>query len=206
MKKILVISTLISAALAIIVLVVSAILSFTVVKPTTDQINRKLARKFTKVVNIPEVMPPQTRNFYETIYIWEMETNQQEVVGVRFRHATGFDGKSKEQEATLELPEPGDPSIFNKVLPAVIADDQSLLGALDPKKASFEPNSVAGYKTYKLAVKPETNQTVSITWIFDNDYITEDARNEYQKLAKFPLPVLKFLYLFQKTIFELMAS
>lgn len=190
-----------------IILVISLlIISFAYVKPTTDQINRKLAQKFAKIVGIPPPVPPQTRNFYETIYFWEMETPQLEVVGVRFRHSTGFDGELNKMEATLELPENGDPSVFNKVLPAVIVDNQSLLSALDPEKASFDRNPQAGYSTFRVAIKPETGQTIQITWNFEKEFLTKDAKQDYQKLSKIPLPILKILYFVQKTILDVMGS
>ncbi len=206
MKKIVIILFAGFFAAVVILSTIAVIVSFTVVKPTTDTINRKVAQKFAGIVSIPPPLPPQTRNFYETIYFWEMETPQQEVVGVRFRHSTGFDGELNEMEATLELPENGDPSVFNKVLPAVVADSQSLLAALDPKKANFGPNPQAGYSTFRLAIKPETGQTIQITWNFEKEFLTGDAKQNYQKLSKFPLAILKILYLIQKTTLDVMGS
>jgi len=176
--------------------------SFTYIKPATEAINLKLAKKFAKVVRIPKI-PPQTTSFGETLYFWEMETTAAEVVGVNFRHSTGFSKSQDKIEAILELPPSGDASIFAKVLPAIVADSQSLSASQDIEKANFDANKEAGYLSIRLSVKPETKQTTRIIWNFDKNYFLEDISDEYAKLQRIPEPVLKNLYLFQKLIIDL---
>lgn len=206
MKKRLLIALGIVFFLAFVIIIISLVLAFSVVKPTTDTINKKLAQKLTNVIKIPEIVPPQTKNFEETVYFWEMETTEHEVVGVRFIHDTGLVKDKDTIEATLEIPPNGDPSIFNKVLPAIISDNQSLTSAEDPKKANLAANSEVGYSEIKLYVKPQTSQTNRIVWTFDKKSLTADFDKDYQKLTGLPYFVLKNLYLLQKTIFDLMGA
>lgn len=188
------------------VVIISLVLAFSVIKPTTDTINKKLAQKLAKVIKIPEIVPPESKNFNETTYFWEMETREGEVIGVRFRHDTGF-VKGKDQiEAVLEIPPDGDPSIFNKVMPAIISDSQSLTSAQDIEKANFSANQEKGYSSLQLFIKPQTKQTNRIVWTFDKKSLTADFDKDYQKLTGLPYFVLKNLYLLQKTIFDLMGA
>lgn len=206
MKKLLV-AVALSTALLIILPVAAIVYSFTTVKPTTQSINQDLAEYFSKVIYIPKVgIPPPIQGYNETIYFWEMETLEKEVVGVRLKHDTAFAKNQNVITLTLEKEEKGDPSIFNKVLPAVIADKQSLDAATDPKKANLAPNPNAGYKSIKLLVLPQTGQTAQVVWEFEKSKLPDDLKSKYQKLGNLPSPILKFLYTLPHFILSLFSA
>lgn len=206
MKKILIIGFLAIFLVVIIAVILAVIIAFIVIRPTTEAINEKLAGKFAAIVFIPEGIPPPNRTFSETVYFWEMETVQNEVTGVRFRYTTSFNRESQTIEVTLEMPEEGDPSIFNKVLPAVIADRQSLEATKDIEKANLSANEQAGFSNLKLAVRPETKQTVKISWSFEKANLEDDLKNLYSKLDKYPEPILKVLYEFPSLVMGLLSA
>jgi hypothetical protein len=193
-KKKLLIAAVVAILILIFLLVATIISSFTVVKPTTQSIDQKLAQKMASIVRIPQGIPLPSHDFEETVYFWEMETLEKEVIGVRFKYQTGFSKNEDKIEAVLEMPEKGDPSIFNKVLSAVIADRQSLEAAQDPQKANLSVNQSVGYQQIRLAVKPETKQTIKIIWDFDKTSLGEDLHRDYLKLERFPTFLLKILY------------
>lgn len=172
----------------------SVIYSFSVIKPTTDAINKNLAKHFAKIVYIPQGIPPPSRDFNEITYFWEMETPAKEVTPIRFKYHTGFPKNQHTIQAILELPEGGDPSIFGKVMPAVIADRRSLESARDPDKANLAANSEAGYSALKLTVTETTSQTVKIIWDFEKGSFDEETRRLYRKLDKLPEPLTRILF------------
>ena len=143
--------------------------------------------------SLPQGIGPSL-DFDKTDYFWEMEMPEHEVVGVRLSHNTAFQKDQNIIYLTLEKEEKGDPSIFNKVLPAVIADPQSLAAAQDPPKANLGANTKYAYNNIKLATKPETNQTTKITWEFEKSKLPDDLKEQYQKLDSIPPSLLKFLY------------
>ena len=206
-KKAIIISVVSIAVFLIVAVVAAVVISFTQVKPTVENINQKLSQQvLAKVVRIPEMIAPPIRGFDEVIYFWEMETIEKEVTGVKFRYTPAFAKNQNTIEATLEMPEGADPSIFNKVLPAIITDSQSLNSANEIEKANLSPNEIAGYEKIKLAVKPQTKQTILITWEFSKSKLPKDVADEYSKLAKYPLPVLKILYGLPHFVFGLLSG
>ncbi len=206
MKKILIIGFLAIFLAVIVAAILAVVIAFIVIRPTTEAINEKLARKFAAIVFIPEGIPPPSRSFGETVYFWEMETVQNEITGVRLRYTTSFNRESQTIEVTLEMPEEGDPSIFNKVLPAVIADRQSLEATKDIEKANLSANEQAGFNKLKLAVRPETKQTVKISWNFEKANLGDDLKNLYSKLDKYPEPILRVLYAFPNLVIGLLSG
>lgn len=206
MKKIIVIVIAVSAIGSIVTLATLIYSSFSKIKPAAETINKDLAAHFKKIVRIPELIPPPIQNFEETAYFWEMETIENEVIGVRFKHTTGFAKDQKTIIATLEMSENGDPSIFTKVLPAIIVDKQSLDSALDVKKANFSPNEEAGYKSFKLAVDQKNNQTIKISWEFEKSKLNENLLASYAVLAKHPQQILELLYNIPKFAQSLFAG
>lgn len=205
MKKFLIIFILATIFLGFLLVIAAIIASFTIVKPATEQVNQKLVQKFEKVVHIPEGIPPPIRGFEETVYFWEMETPQNEVGAVRFRYTPGFSKNQSNIEAVLEMPQGGDPSIFNKFLPAIIADERSLKSALDPDKADLSPNEEVGYQQIKILLTSQTKQTVTITWVFEKATLGEVSQ-EYDKLAKIPAPLLKVLHSLPHLILGLLSA
>lgn len=189
---------LITAGLAFILLVVIFIyavyISFKTIKPTTEAINNDLEKQFSKIIYFPKGIPRPSYDFNETRYLWEMETPSGEVTSIKVKYNPEFLKDEKRIQLSLEMPENGDPSLFNKVMPAVVADKQSLDSALDPKKANLGPNKNAGYENINLTTKPETNQTIQIVWNFKKEDLSEELKSKYQKLSSYPKPILKFLY------------
>lgn len=194
MSKKIVISVSLLFLVLILFPIVAVIYSFAVVKPTTDAINKNLAKYFGKIVYIPEGIPPPIQGFDEIIYFWEMETPAREVTPVRFKYNTGFPKNQHTIQAILELPEGNDPSIFNKVMPAVIADRESLESARDPQKANLGANQQAGYSALNLALTPTTNQTVKIIWNFEKRAFDEETQKLYRKLEKLPEFLTRILF------------
>lgn len=193
MKKLLVAAGALS--LIFIILAVAAIIySFSTVKPTAQAINQDLAEYFSKVIYIPKGIPPPIQGWQGTIYFWEMETPQNEVGGIRLKHDTAFSKNQKTIKLILEKEEKGDPSIFLKVLEAVIADKQSLDSARDPQKANLSANREVGYNNIKLSIIPATSQTTQIIWEFDKSNLPQTLQAKYQKLESIPEPLLRFLY------------
>ena len=145
MKKITLIVLISSALILVSLLIAAIVISFTVIKPTADSINQKLTKKFAKIVRIPEGIPPPVRGIDTTSYFWEMETLEKEVTGVRFMFDPAFASYKKEIVAILEMPEGSDASIFNKVLAAVVSDNQTVESARNIEKANLSANKEAGY-------------------------------------------------------------
>ena len=205
MKKILVISAGGIFALFIILIIAAVILSFAVVKPTTEKINQKLQEKFDRVVHVPVGIQPPNYSFDETSFFWEMETIEKEVTGIKFRFNTGFSQNQEKLEVILEMPEGNDPSIFNKVLPAIIGDKQSLDSAKDVEKANLSANEKAGYSQIKILTLPNSKQTTKISWEFEKRNSGEDLSSLYSKLD-YPEPLLKFLYGLPHLILGLLSA
>lgn len=182
----------------LLVLLIAEILSFKVVKKTTDQINKGLNKQFQQLVFIPEVVPPSYRGYYQTTYRWEMETPQKEVIKVVFTHDTGISKSQNKIVATLSMEPGADASLFNKVLPAVIADKQALGSAQDQEHANLQANDQIGYD--KITLEPVANDKTKvskITWEFQKDKLTKSEESLYRKLNNFPEPLLKILYSLQ---------
>ncbi len=194
MKKIVIFSLATLFLVAATFISVSLYLSFKIVRPTTHQINKDLAAYLTRVVWIPQGIPRPIDDYKETIYSWEMETLAKEVTGINFKYTTVYSKNDQTLEATLVMPELGDPSIFDKVLPAVISDKQSLDSAIDPQKANLTANPTVGYKSIKLSVTPTSSQTIKIVWEFNKNELPENLKASYHKLENYPEPLLRFLY------------
>lgn len=194
MKKAIILSIILGAVLFVAAISFSIYLGFKLVKPATQAINKGIASDLSKIVRIPEGIAPPMQDFNQTIYSWEMETPAGEVTGVTFKYTPSFTRKDDKIIATLEMPENGDPSIFNKVIEAIIADEQSLSAARDPQKANLTANGKSGYNSIKLAVSPKSGQTTKITWEFDKKNLSKQLNSSYSQINKVPNFSLKFLY------------
>lgn len=192
---------------AIVAFIVALVISFKVVKQTTDTVNKNLNKKFQEIVRIPKPVAPSYKSFELTTYSWEMETQEKEITTVTFTHDTGFSKKQDKILATLAMQPGGDPSLFNKVLPAVVSDTQAVLSVQDLEHANLGPNDQIGYQKIELTpVEGNAGQTAKITWQFDRSSLTKDYGELYRKLDKFPQPILKFLYLLQKATIALLSG
>lgn len=204
MKKIIVVVLISTILLVVTLLVTALIVGFTVVKPTTDTINRALVKEhFSKIVRIPEDIPRPVPSFHEPHYYWEMETLQGEITGVYFKFMPAYSKEESKMTASLSMPQSGDPSLFTKVLPAIIVDKQSLESALDPQKANLNANPQVGYTSLKLAVNPKTSQTILITWEYNKSSLGEDLNTLYANLSKFPPLILTILFTLTQASLEL---
>lgn len=183
-----------TAFLIIIIVTAWAIyISFSTVKPTTESINKNLLITFGKIVRIPDVIPPSL-DFSQVAYLWEMETLDKEVIEVRFTYTPSYASQDQEITAVLEMTEKGDPSIFDKVLPALIADDQSLNTARDPQRANFGPSERAGYSKLEITKDSRGDKTIKLSWIYQKENLDENLKNDYQKIGTLPDSALKILY------------
>lgn len=205
MKKTLVVISASLATILLLILAVALIISFKVVKTASDSVNTKLLSHFSKLIRIPETIARQNRTFDETVMHWEMETLEREVVGVNLRYNPGFSKNQDKIEVFLEVEENGDVSLFNKVLPALVIDKQSLTSALDPQKADLSANPEVGYSSIKLSIKPQTSQTARIMWEFDKSKLSEISE-QYAKLAKYPEPLIKVLLILPKLTFRVLGA
>lgn len=206
MKKIIIISTIIFVLVTILILVAIVVISFKEIKPTVDSINSDLAKKFTNIVYIPDGIPGPAKMLGETLYSWEMETPQKEVTAVQFSFTPAFFRDQDEIVATLTAPENSDLSIFNKVMPAVVSDQQALRSAQDPLKASLAANPQIGYEELKLGVSQKNGQTEKIIWKFKKSNLNEELITKYKKLEKYPTPILKILYSVPSLVVSLFKS
>ena len=117
-----------------------------------------------------------------------------------------FLASEKEIVAILEMPDGSDASIFNKVLAAVVADQQTAKSAQDVEKANLGANSQAGYRKIDLSIKPDTNQVIRITWTYKKKDLGDDLVGDYQKLSKYPKPIFGLLFGLPGLILGLLAS
>lgn len=200
----------ITAILALVLILVSLaiftiIVSFKVVKQTTDKINLALKEDLQRIIRIPEVIPPETKSFGQTVYLWEMETREGEITKVRFTHDTAFSKKTDKINATLEMEPSADPSLFNKVLPAVISDQQTIISIIDPSKLNLSANPQVGYDQIKLTIN-DKSQVVKIDWEFNKNIFVEKRNELYTKIYSYPESLLTFLYKLQRGILLIFSA
>ncbi len=192
--------------LTIFLIITIIIISFKIVKQTTDSINFALKKDFQKVVRIPDVIPPETKGFNKTVYIWEMVTNEEEITKVKFTHDTAFIKSSEKINATLEMPPGSDPSIFFKVLPAVVADPQTIISITDEKRLNLAANSDAGYSSIQLFADEKSQKIVKVVWEFDKTAFVDKNSNLYNKIYNYPEPLLHILYKIQRGILLIFST
>src|SRR4030042_2321166 len=206
MKKFILISFGLIIIFLIIIFSLVIYFSFFKVKPTADALNYKLAEKFSKIVRIPTGLPRPQKSYAKTSYYWEMETLQKEAVGVKFEFDPAYTPGQEIITLILDMPQGGDPSVFHKVLPAVISDSQSLTAASDPQKADFEGNKEAGYTSIKVYRDQNNVKTVRIIWEFNKADFDENIKNLYAQLDKYPHSLLKIFIILPIMARELIAG
>ena len=206
MKKFFLTSAGILLTILFIVFVIALIISFKFVKQTTDLINADLKNQLARVIKIPKESQPTHRNFETTIYSWEMETNQNEITTVIFKHDTGFSRYQEKIVASLEMEQVGDSSLFNKVLPAIVSDKQTLTSLADIEKVNLGPNSTTGYNKVDLfRIEGSSEQVSKISWEFNKDTIGKSSLPLYSKLSKYPQRLIRALYWLQRATLILLS-
>lgn len=187
----------IAFGLFIFLFVIIVVFSFTYVKKNTDAVIRYERDVLVNLVRIPNAIPPSNPSFESISYVWEMETLQKEVVSVRLIHQTGFSKDKDKILAILEKPENADSSVFDKVLPAVVADKSTL----DTAFSSDQKTSIWGNGTiYNFAkIERDNNQkVVRIIWEIDKNKVSSESETNFKKLNSLPAGFLKTLYNIQK--------
>ena len=171
------------------------VFAFTKIKPTAEKINQKLTDKFQKIVRIPTNIVIAKYTFDSTLYIWEMTTPQNEAVPVSFNYNPDFLRTQGKTQATLEMVSGGDPSIFDKVSAAVIADQKTLKAVQDTANADFSPNEEIGYTSYKFFYDTRTGKIVKIVWEFEKQSLVDsETKNLYTQLNSLPPQAVRALY------------
>ena len=171
------------------------VFAFTKTKPTAEKINQKLTDKFQKIVRIPTNIVIAKYTFDSTLYIWEMTTPQNEAVPVSFAYNPDFLRTEVKTQATLEMVQGGDPSIFDKVSAAVIADQKTLKSVQDTEHADFSPNPQIGYTNFKFFYDAEKGKVVKIVWEFEKQSLVDgEIENLYTQLNSLPPKAVRALY------------
>lgn len=183
----------------------AVIISFKVVKQTTDKINFALKDNFQTIVRIPAPIPPETKSFDQTRYIWEMETTAGEVVKVRFTHDTAFSKSSTKIIATLEMEPGGDPGVFDKVLPAVIADKQTIISVGDSNNRNLNANPQQGYDKIEFTIS-NTDKVLKVVWQYNKEVFVSKNQNLYSKIYGYRERILIGLYILQRGILQIFST
>ena len=171
------------------------VFAFTKTKPTAEKINQRLTDKFQKIVRIPTNIVITKYTFDSTLYVWEMTTPQNEAVPVSFTYNPDFLNTEGKIQATLEMVQGGDPSIFDKVSAAVIADGKTLRSVQDTVNADFSSNEEVGYTNYKFFYDARTGKVVKIVWEFEKQsLIDSEIDNLYTQLNSLPSKAVRTLY------------
>lgn len=207
MKKKILIAVVLIITLLIAAFIYAFIISFKVVKQTTDKINLAFKEEFQNIVRIPEPIIPSFKSLNKTSYTWDMVTNQEEVTKVSFAHDTGILNDQNKIIASLEMPVSQDPSLFVKVMPAVVSDPQALTSTQDLEHVNLGPNEKIGYNKIELFTSEKNpSQVTQIVWEFNKEDITnQKIKDLYTALNKYPQPVLKALYNIQRATLIILA-
>ena len=124
-----------------------------------------------------------------------MTTPQKEAVPVRFTYTPDFFNHQDKTEVILEMIPGGDPSIFDKVMAATIADERTLKAVQDNQNADFSPNPDAGYTSFKFFYDAKTGKVVKIVWEFEKGkLIDNETKTLYSQMNSLPPKVVRALY------------
>lgn len=194
-KKILV-GIIILFAVVVAFIVAAITFSFTYLKKNTDNIIKIQRDKLTTIINIPNAVPPSNPTFDSITYTWEMETTQNEVTGVNITQTTGFTKSKDSILIVLERTAGGDASIFDRVLPAVIADEEVLKAAFSSEKVTQLKDGKTGFRVATIE-RDASDKVVKITWEFEKNNFGKNIDTEYKKLQSLPEPTIISLYVIQ---------
>lgn len=192
--------TLITLALVLLIILSLAIyISFKIIRPTTKTINAKIEEKLAKLVYIPKgiMRPGLALNLVS--YTWEMETPQKEVAGINFTYTPSYSKNENNIQVLLEMKPPTDPSVFKKVLPAVISDQKSLNSAQEKENEDLKPNPQIGYSEMSVE-RNQQGQPTKIYWNFKKDALGKDLKSKYKELEQYPNLLLIIFYEIPNTL------
>ena len=198
MKKIILLTLGAFFLIFIVVFIIAFIMSFKVVKKNTDSINASLKKEFARIVLIPDVVGPSFKSLETVSYKWDMVTNENEITPVEFTHDTAIARNQNKIIVILQMPEGADPSIFHKVIPAVVSDAQTVSGLEDLEDANLGPSEELGYNKVEL-YKSTSGKVIEIVWEFDKDKLTKDSKVYYNNLYQYPEWLVKILYTTQQS-------
>lgn len=182
------------------------ILSFVYVKSTTDQIVRLERDYIVKLIRIPNAVPPSNPLWNSISYVWEMETNQAEITKVRVNQSTGFSRYEDKIIVSVQREIGSDPSIFDKVIPAVINDQQTLNSAFTKNNKNFGKNDEFGYEKIEIAYNDTGEKVDKVTWEFDKSKLPANLNAQFSRLNRFPEGFVKTLYNIQKGVILLLSA
>ncbi len=206
MKKVLIIGS-ISFSIGFTLLAVAILLfSFLKIKPITKSINSKIETKLQDLVFIPKGVTKTAYTFESTSLVWEMETLQKEFVGVELFFTPGYTKEDRKIIAQLKMVEIGDPSIFEKTLPALIRDQESLQAAYNVKEPNPTASQGAMFSKLSLEINKQKEKATTIEWEFNKSDMDNGLNEEYKKLEKYPKPLLKLLITLPKLIIGLLSG
>lgn len=176
------------------------ILSFTFFKKNSDELIRSQRDKLLTIVNVPNAVPPSNPTFDSITYTWEMETTQKEVATVNVLQTTGLNRSENKILVVLEKAPAGDPSVFDKVLPAVIADSEVLEAAFSREKLTSLESGQTGFNRVAIERDASGDKVIKITWEFDKEEFGTESRAIYDKLQSLPPAVVTTLYAVQSIV------
>jgi len=205
-KKIIFSLALVSLLLVITLISLAIYISFFKIKPITLSINNKIEDKLSKIVYVPKGVARPAYNTDSTTYKWEMETNQKEVAAVELSYTPSFLKSQEKIYVNLKMGEHGDPSIFDKSLPALINDEYSLKSSIDPKNSNPQTPPGAIFEKIGLQIEDKKGKAVSIEWQISKKEFGEELANEYKKLEKYPDFIFKFLYFLPQFLIDIFSG
>lgn len=190
---------LITLTLLFALLLATIIFSFTFLKKNTDELIKTQRDKLITLINVPNAVPPSNPTYNSVTYSWEMETPQKEVATASVVQTTGLIKADRSVLVILEKTPGGDASVFEKVLPAVIADKEVLKAAFSDEKVSNLENGQTGFKKASIERDLSSGKVVKVVWEFDKNSFGEKSTELYGKLNK-PELLIKILYAVQNII------
>lgn len=205
MKKAIYLTLLTLALALLIILSLTIYISFKIVRPTTKAINAKIEEKLAKLVYIPKGIMKPGLAFNLVSYAWEMETPQKEVAGISLTYTPSYLKNENNIQVLLEMNPPTDPSVFKKVLPAVISDQQSLNSAQEKEKEDLKPNLQIGYSEISIE-RNQQDQPIKIYWNFKKDDLGEELKSKYKELKQYPNQLLIIFYEIPNTLIGLVSG
>ena len=182
----------------IILFIIAFILSFKIVKQNTDKINEGLKKGFAQIVRIPEIVGPNFISLDRISYKWDMITNENEITPVEFIHDTAIARNQNKIIAILQMPQGADPSIFHKVIPAVVSDTKTVTQLENPEQINLGPNEEIGYNKVELN-HSSSAKVIEIVWEFDKEKLAKSSQIYYDKLYEYPEWLVRILYTIQQS-------